>query len=135
MANLYEKKLEKLNSLLGHLHDALVQAEELFTVEEREGDKAYALEVYGSLATELETHVEMVTNELDAVRAMVDLEGDGSAVSGDRAISKGDSVVYIADKSISGIVSSTYEKDGELYAYVDTGEVELPLKADSLQLA
>lgn len=133
--SLYTDKVLLLRQAVKQLTGVVSLLERVAELEKEQGDEKYGDEIYGSFANALEELQYDIGMELEAVQAMVDLGSDGSAVAGDRVPQKGDKVVYIADKSISGTVSDTYEKDGELYAYVDTGEVELPLRADSLQLA
>jgi hypothetical protein len=134
--NLYSNKVTLLRQAVKQLTGVVSLLERVADLENLQGDKKYADEVYGHFASALEELQYDIGMELEAVQAMVDLGNVAPTDDTDAPqVKKGDHVVYINDKSIEGFVSDTYEKDGELYAYVDTGEAEIPLIVSSLRKA
>jgi hypothetical protein len=129
MSNVYTKKLQVLKQLKLALAKAEGLAEELHDIEEREGDAEYADKAYGYYANELSDLLMSVAMELDAVDAMVDLEG--AAPTDDPTLDLGDEVVD-ATGNVKGYIEDIFEKDNEVYANVDTGNNYVPVKLSAL---
>lgn len=72
MENIYQKKLAKLESVVSHLKNAISEMEDVVDIEMREGDRDYANTVYAIGVEELETQLQNLLEERDAVRAMVE---------------------------------------------------------------
>jgi hypothetical protein len=129
MSSVYTKKVPVLNQLKALVAKAVSTAEQLAELEAREGDESYANEVYGSYATQLEELLMGVEGELEAVQAMVDLEG--ATPQDDPTLDLGDEVVD-ATGNVKGYIEDIFEKDDEVYANVDTGNNYVPVKLSAL---